>query len=135
MLDLCAKYVKLGFGGFKMKRLILQLVAKLSSYLPRPLPVGMTEFNKFADSILALSGKYADEDSMKFALASMIIHADSKHGSLSKNYFVVRLRKVAANQVASQVFQDIKAKQAIAQQPGVVTAAKVEAAPNGQASN
>lgn len=87
------------------------MIKRLLSYLPTKLPVGVSEFDGFADSVLELSGNYADKDSMKFAIASMIIHADHKSAALSKNYFVVRLRKSAANQVASQVFQDIKAKQ------------------------
>lgn len=81
---------------------------------PRPLPVGMTQFDTFAARIIAKAGNFADEDSMRFALASILIHADAKHGSLPDSYFVDRLRKSASNQVASQVFQDVKAKQAAA---------------------
>lgn len=80
----------------------------------RPLPVGMTEFNEFATRIISKAGQFADEDSMRFALASILIHADAKYGSLPDSYFVDRLRKSAANQIASQVFQDVKAKQAAA---------------------
>lgn len=76
-----------------------------------PLPVGMQEFEEFAQRILAKSGKYADEESMKYALAVAILHADATKGSLPDSYFIDRLRKAAANQVASQVFQDIKNKQ------------------------
>lgn len=83
--------------------------------LDRPLPVGMAEFEEFSNRILSLAGKYADEDSMKFALASIIIHADASKGSLPDSYFLERLRKSAANQIASQVFQDVKARQAAAQ--------------------
>jgi hypothetical protein len=82
--------------------------------IERPLPVGMTEFNEFAARIIAQAGAYADEDSMKFALASIVIHADATKAHYSDNYFLERLRKSAANQVASQVFQDIKQKQAAA---------------------
>jgi hypothetical protein len=88
------------------------LLKKILSYLPSKLPVGLTEFNKFVDDIIELSGQYADRTSMEFAIASMLIHAPSHLGALSKNYFVVRLRKSAANQVASQVFQTIKEQQA-----------------------
>lgn len=95
---------------------VLVLLSTLRSYLPTKLPVGVTEFNSWADSIIALSGRYADEDSLKFALATMVIHADAKHGSLPKAYFISRLRKVAANQVASQIFQDVKVRQAEAQE-------------------
>lgn len=90
---------------------------KLFSYFPTKLPVGMTSFNEFANDIAVLTGPIADIDSMRFAIASILIHSDSKYGSLSKNYFVQRLRKSAANQVASQVFQDIKKSQADAQKP------------------
>ncbi len=76
----------------------------------------MSEFETWASSVLDLSGRYAHEDDMKWALASMIIHADSKYGSLPKRYFVTRLRKAAANQIASAVFQDIKIKQQAANQ-------------------
>ncbi len=93
-----------------MKR-ISKLIKRLLSYLPTKLPVGVSQFESFADSIIELSGPYADIDSMRFAIASMIIHADHKQASLPKNYFVTRLRKSAANQIASQIFQDIKTRQ------------------------
>lgn len=84
---------------------------KALSYLPSPLPVGMTEFNTWADSIIDLSGQFADPDSMKFAISSIIMHLDSTRSFVPKHYFVKCLRKVAANQVAGQVFQDIKTRQ------------------------
>lgn len=98
-------------------------IKRLLSYFPTKLPVGISQFESFADSIIELSGQYADVDSMRFAIASVLIHADHKYGSLPKNYFVVRLRKSAANQVASQVFQDIKTRQELAKQAAEVTAA------------
>jgi|SRR5271165_1570934 len=99
------------FKGDKMKLLLKRLL----SYLPSKLPVGLTEFHAWADSIIELAGKYADEDSLKFTLATMIIHLDSKRGSVPKSLFVDSLRKAAANQVAGQIFQDIKTKQQEAQ--------------------
>lgn len=110
-----------------MKRRLLWTLKKLLSYIPTPLPVGISQFNTFADSVIELSGGYADKDSMKFAVASMIIHADHKVASLSKNYFVIRLRKSAANQIASQVFQDIKTKQEQQLKAAEVTAATTKA--------
>lgn len=101
----------------KMRRVFKRVL----SYFPEPLPVGMAQFNAWANDIIELSGKYANETSLRFALATMIMHADAKFGSLSKNYFVIRLRKVAANQVAGQVFQDIKDKQAADQAAQVKT--------------
>lgn len=101
------------------------LMKRLKSYFPSKLPVGMQEFDAWAAEIIELSGKYADETSLRFAIATMVLHAESKYGSLPKNYFVVRLRKTAANQVAGQVFTDIKAKQE--EQKKAAEAAKVEA--------
>jgi len=95
-----------------------QLLKKLLSYLPSKLPTGKTQFDAFAADLIALSDFQVDETSMRFAIASMLIHAPSDSGSLSKNYFVKRLRKSAANQVASQVFQDIKAAQDATQTAG-----------------
>lgn len=86
-------------------------VKRILSYLPSKLPVGVTEFNSFAQDILDLSGNYADKDSMTFAIASMVIHLPAGKGYASKNHFIQGLRKSAANQVASQVFQDIKTRQ------------------------
>lgn len=102
--------MKQKFQSFKA---ILRLITlRFLSRFSTKLPVGVTEFDAWADSIIELSGPYADRDSMRFAIASILIHADSKFGALPKKFFIDRLRKSAANQIASQVFQDIKAKQA-----------------------
>lgn len=98
-----------------------------------PLPVGMKEFNEFADRIITKAGPYADEDSMRFALASIVIHADATKAHYSDTYFLERLRKSAANQVASQVFQEIKQKQAdAAKQQAEATAALQDVANESQ---
>jgi hypothetical protein len=97
-----------------MSKIILfckKIYVKALARIPMPLPVGKTQYDKFEQDILDLSGRYADETSMRFAIASIMIHAPSERGALSKKYFVDRLRKSAANQVASQVFQDIKTAQ------------------------
>lgn len=88
------------------------LLKRLMSYFPCPLPVGMSQFETWSDSIIALSGPYADSDSMKFAIASMIMHLGAQRSYVPKNFFVRSLRKTAANQIAGQVFQNIKQKQA-----------------------
>lgn len=84
---------------------------KIRSYFPSPLPVGMTEFETWSNSLISLVGPLADENSIKFALCSQIMHLDPKKSSVPKQYFVQCLRKSAANQVASQVFQQIKQAQ------------------------
>lgn len=106
---------------------------KLASYFPTPLPVGLEEFNTWADSIIALAGQYADRDSMRFVLATLIVHSSTPQGSMSKNYFVQCLRKGAAKQVASYVFQEVKQKQAEVEAKKQQEATK-ENASDGQAS-
>lgn len=97
-----------------MKRLFLKLLA----LLPSKLPVGVQEFDSWAKDIIALLDKGLQEvpvDQVKFALASIIMHLGSTTKTKSKAYFVACLHKTAANQVASQVFQDIKVAQLEAQ--------------------
>lgn len=88
------------------------ILLKLLSFVPRNLPVGMKEFDIWSNRIISLSGPFADADSMKFALASQIMHLGAQNARMTDQYFIRSMRKAAANQVASQVFQDIKNKQA-----------------------
>lgn len=129
-----------------MTRLQL-LLKRLLSYLPTPLPVGVTQFNIWADSIIELSGPYAASDSMKQALANMVMHAaplkgtDTARSHIPKNFFVKGLRKGAANQVASHVFQEIQLKQKAALEAAKLTQAEDTATTpkavtsSGQATN
>src|SRR5258708_4382823 len=103
------------------------LIKRLRSLLPSKLPVGMTELDSFISDIIELSGNYADRDSMAFAICSMIIHLGPQKSLVPKNYFVRSLRKVAANQVASQAFQDIKKRQDEAMKAAQIAAAQQEA--------
>lgn len=102
------------------------LIKRFLSLFPSPLPVGMTGLDAFISDIIELSGEYADRDSMAFALCSMIIHLGPQKSSMPKNHFVRSLRKVAANQVASQAFQDIKRRQDEAMKAAQIEAAKQE---------
>lgn len=77
-----------------------------------PLPVGRAEFNTWADRLIEKAGRFADERSMKYALASQIIHLPHDIAFKNDAYFVNSLRKAAANQVASAIFQEIKMQQA-----------------------
>lgn len=91
-----------------------RILAKFLSYFPSALPVGLTEFGKWADSVVDLAGLPASRDSQHQALANMIIHLPPRKGDQrprayeSKNWFVHSLRKGAANQIASFVFQAIR---------------------------
>lgn len=112
------------------------LLKRMLSLLPSKLPVGLSQFDPWANSIIELSGQFADLDSMKFALASQVLHLGAQRSSVPKNFFVQSMRKAAANQVASQVFQDIKQRQLEAQkavqQQAEATALALAAVENGE---
>jgi hypothetical protein len=74
------------------------------------LPTGMTEFENWAKSIIAMTD-LPDNDSMRFALASAIWGLKPHEGHVPLEYFAEVLIKGAASQVAGQVLQDLKAKQ------------------------
>ncbi len=107
---------------------------------PMPLPVGRTEFMEWSDRIIAKAGQFADSDSMRWALASQVIHLPPQTAFKEDSYFVNSLRKAAANQVASAIFNEIKTKQeeakkaaevlAASQQPAEATASTETAASN-----
>ena len=84
---------------------------QLASYVPTTLPIGMAEFDTWADSIIDLAGQFADSESMKFAIATMVIHLGPQRSVVAKNYFVRSLRKTAANQIAHARLYEIKLKQ------------------------
>lgn len=74
------------------------------------LPQGVTAFNEWADSIIA-EYELPDNDSVRFMLATMILHAKEDAAYLPKDYFGLRAVKSAANQVAAGIMQDLKEKQ------------------------
>jgi hypothetical protein len=84
---------------------------KIVSYFPTALPKGMAEFETWAQNVYILSGKLIKYEHMKFVLATQIIHMDAKTAKVPMNVFVRLTHKAAANQIASAVFQDIKAQQ------------------------
>lgn len=77
---------------------------------PVPLPIGMSDFNTWAESIVALSG-LPDNDSVRWSLAIMILHLPAEKARVPKQYLADCLRKSAANQVAAGVVQELKTKQ------------------------
>lgn len=97
----------------------------LCSYFPSSVPTSVPEFKEWSDSIIELVGPMADVDSMKFALASQLIHLGPQSSSKPKQYFVRSLRKAAANQVSSYFFQEIKLKQQEAAKAATLAASEM----------
>lgn len=101
---------------------------RLFFYLPTPLPIGMNDFDSWAQSIINVY-LLPDNDSTRFALATMILHLDSTSSSKPKAYFGRATRKSMSNQIAAGVMQDLKQKQADkikAEQEAVQKAATAE---------
>lgn len=89
----------------KIKKLALRLYA----FVPTRLPIGLTEFNEWASSVLSLYD-FPDNDSTRWALASMVIHLGPTDAYKPKRYFGLSIRAGAAKQVAGTVFQELKLK-------------------------
>lgn len=93
-----------------MKQLRL-LAKRVLSLIPTKLPTGMTEFNQFVADIIELVPGLADDRSIRFTVASMIMHLGPQRSHVAKNYFVRSLQKTAANQISHAVMLDIKKEQ------------------------
>jgi hypothetical protein len=73
---------------------------------------------------------------MRFTIATMIWHLSPTESSKSKEYFASALIKAAANQVAGQVINELKAKQLAAEEEAkkaaeIQSEALTEASPSG----
>lgn len=82
----------------------------VKSFLPSKLPVGKTEFDVWASDIIALAGA-PDNDSFRFALATMVLHTPANRFHAPKRSFVIEMKKGMANEVASFVMHEMKRKQ------------------------
>lgn len=84
---------------------------------PRPLPMGMRDFQKWSRRIilgaLLPSGKEDPKifyDSQVFALANMLMHLGPTESHKPDAFFIHSLRKVAVNQVADAVRRELHEK-------------------------
>jgi len=69
---------------------------------PKPLPIGMTEFEEWASRIIlgAVLPATVDRDGLLFTLASMILSLGPTESHKPDAHFIHGLRKAAANQIA-----------------------------------
>lgn len=95
---------------------IVKVYKKIRGLLPSALPTGATAFNAWADDI---QDTYwlptSDTDSVRYTLATIIMHLNQSSAFKSKWYFVQTLRASAAKQVAGNAFYEIKTRQQAAQ--------------------
>jgi hypothetical protein len=91
---------------------IKRLLKQIRAFFPSALPNGLGTFNAWAESfseIYVLPTQ--DQDSIKYALATMILHLGDKIAYRPKHTFYLMLKAAAAKQVAGAAFQEIKARQ------------------------
>lgn len=74
----------------------------------RPLPVGIAEFDVWSDRIISGTLLPADNDSMKFALSTMLLHLGPQEDHREDAYFIHSLRKSAVNQIAHAKMKELK---------------------------
>lgn len=74
----------------------------------KALPIGKTEFDEWSDRIIKGAMIEADPLSLKFALASMLMHLGPTEAFREDGYFILALRKGAVNQTAHAIMTEIK---------------------------
>lgn len=78
--------------------------------IPTLLPAGRAEFEEWAKDIIRLANS-PDNDSVRFALATMIMQFPASTAKVPKRTVVDMLHKGMANQVASAIVYELKTKQ------------------------
>jgi hypothetical protein len=89
--------------------MLKRLLKRLTSFLPRPLPTGMTAFNQWVEDIIWLSS-LPNNASTRKAAASFILQLRPTTGWISLHTTVRLLVKAAANQVALEVLRSSEPK-------------------------
>lgn len=112
------------------KTTLKRLITRISAYLPTKLPTGMTEYQSWLASILELAGPIADKMSMEWVISNEVMVIKSGQDRIPKIFFVKRLRKFAANQLAASYVNQLKEQQKAAEE-----AAKAEATAKQAASD
>lgn len=100
---------------------------RIRAYFPSRLPQGMEEADAWSERIIRMSG-LPQNDSIKFALCVKVLHLGEADSSKPDEFFIRSLHKAAANQVVSQIINDLKTKQKAAEEavkiPAEATAAQ-----------
>jgi len=84
-----------------------KLVKKLRSFLPSHLPIGMAQFEEFAESIFE-TWDIPNNESYRHSIATMIMHLDPTRNTKPKYYFVKAIRKAQANEIAFAVIEGFR---------------------------
>ncbi len=90
-----------------MKKAVVRIFKHTRGFFPSALPVGVDQFNGFADSIFDLYG-LPNLPSYKHAIASIVMHLGPTTAYKSKFFFSLTIKKSMANQIAYEVIQSLK---------------------------
>lgn len=91
-----------------MKRLLRQLLG----FIPEKLPTGVGAFDAWVDALIdTYTMPTSDRPSIRFVLASIIMHLGPRSAFKSKFYFYLMLHSSATKQVAGQIFYETKEAQ------------------------
>jgi hypothetical protein len=74
----------------------------------RPLPIGRTQFNEWADRIMSGAMVEASERSQKWTLAEMVMHLNPTEAFKEDAHFILKLRKAAVNETCAHIMREIK---------------------------
>lgn len=86
-----------------------KLFKQFLGLFPTNLPVGMTEFNEWADSFFEIYDLPTDnKDSVYHTLAAIVINGGSQTHRRSKYFCYATLKAGAAKQIAGAVFHEIQ---------------------------
>lgn len=92
----------------KLKKLFNQV----RGLFPSALPTGMSQFDAWHEKLVATYDlPTQDRDSVRYALATMILHLGPTAAFKPQYYFVLAIRSACAKQVAGAAFQEIKLRQ------------------------
>lgn len=107
----------------KILQIVVKIYKQVRGLFPSPLPVGVVEFDTWAASIGATYKLPTNNlDSIKFTLATLIMHSGPTVAFKPKYYFVLAIRASAAKQIAGNAFHEIKERSKLAQAAAEVAA-------------
>jgi hypothetical protein len=95
----------------KFVSFISRLLGRIFGFFPSLTPVGLTEFNQWADSIIKTYNPPGNDVSIRFGLSAMLMRLNPTEAYKSKRFFALCLHKGAAAQVAAYVMEQIKEEQ------------------------
>lgn len=77
----------------------------------RPLPTGRKQMNELIERVKAFIDFPISEDSIIFSVCGSILSLGGTEAYKEDGYFILNLRKVAANQVACTFIEELKQRQ------------------------